>query len=399
MNVNSNALTIFEPQNVQTIAELAPQSYHDNIISHDRCLDAGNILLQRIQLEGMSDALDMEIAKFIEKAKATVRKMNGKRTPVTQLFDQIRKVYTSMENDVDPAKTDSVPAQLQAHRNAYAKKKHDEEERRRREEAARIAKENAKNRYRTAVEDDFVNQFNAHVNKSINELNEADRRVTLDNYNIIFDAVKEYICELPDSWLQKLVSGTLRPAELSPDECRAIQAGVLSNIALRFKEQFPFEVQTTRDEILDRLPSKKKELERIAKTSADEAARIKAEMEAKERADAARKEAERLEREQQEAAAKALAAQKQEMESLFDTPAQAVYQPKTSVKKKVVISSPDDIMLIVGYWWAQEGCHHSVDDLCREFKKQITFVNAAANSKDNPAFIDNLRYDDDIKAK
>lgn len=399
MTVNTNALTIFEPQNVRTIAELAPQSYNDNLLSHDRCLDAGNILLQRIQREGMSDALDMDIAKFIEKAKATVRKMNGKRTPVTQLFDQIRKVYTSMENDVDPTKADSIPAQLQAHRNAYAKKKHDEEENRRREEAARIAKENAKSRYRTAVEDDYINQFNAFVNKSINELNEMDRRVSLENYDIIYDGVKDYICELPDSWLQTLVSAALRPVELSPDECRAIQAGVLSGLALRFKEQFPFEVQSSRDEILDRLPSKKKELERIAKASADEAARIKAEMEAKERAEAARKEAERLEREQQEAAAKTLAAQKQEMDSLFATPAQAVYQPKTQVKKKAVISSSDDIMLIIGYWWAQEGCHHSVDDLCREFKKQITYVNAAANSKDNPAFITGLRYDDEVKAK
>ena len=58
-------------------------------------------LLLRVKKEGMTDALDMEIAKFIEKAKVTVKKMNDRRTPVTQLFDQIRKVYTSMENDGD----------------------------------------------------------------------------------------------------------------------------------------------------------------------------------------------------------------------------------------------------------------------------------------------------------
>ena len=137
---NSQALTIFEPKNVQQIAELAPQSYKDNSLSHFRCLEAGRQLLERAKTEGMSDALDMEIAKFIEKAKVTVKKMNGKRTPVTQLFDQIRKVYTSMENDVDPTKADSIPNQLQAYRNAFAKKKHEEEERRRRAEAARQAR-------------------------------------------------------------------------------------------------------------------------------------------------------------------------------------------------------------------------------------------------------------------
>lgn len=119
---NTQALTIFEQKNVQTLAELAPQSYRENQLSHTRCLEVGSALLLRVKKEGMTDALDIEIAKFIEKAKLTVKKMNGKRTPVTQLFDQIRKVYTSMENDVDPTKADSIPNQLQAHRNAYAKK-------------------------------------------------------------------------------------------------------------------------------------------------------------------------------------------------------------------------------------------------------------------------------------
>ena len=277
---NTQALTIFEQKNVQTLAELAPQSYRENQLSHTRCLEVGSALLLRVKKEGMTDALDIEIAKFIEKAKLTVKKMNGKRTPVTQLFDQIRKVYTSMENDVDPTKADSIPNQLQAHRNAYAKKKHEEEERRRREDAARQAKENAKIRYRADVNDDYVSQFNALVNKCINELTDMDKQISLDNYEIVYDGIKNFSCELPATWCQTVISGAHRPAELTPDECRAIQANVMSGLVNRFKEQFPFEVQSIRDDILDRMPSKKKELERIAKSSAEEAARIKAEMEA-----------------------------------------------------------------------------------------------------------------------
>lgn len=398
---NAQALTIFEPRNVQTLAELAPQSYRDNQLSHTRCLEVGSVLLLKIRKEGMSDALDMEIAKFIEKAKITVKKMNGKRTPVTQLFDQIRKVYTSMENDVDPAKAESIPNQLQAYRNAYAKKKHEEEERRRREEAMRQAKENAKKRYRSEVEDDYVKQFNALVNKSINELTDMDKLLTLDNYEIIYDGVKEYICELPETWCQTVISGAYRPAELTPEECRAIQANVMAGLVNRFKEQFPFEVQSTRDDILDRMPSKKKELERIAKASAEEAAKIKAQMEAKEREEAARKEAERREREKQETAAAQLAAEKQEMDGLFGAPVAApvVYQPKTQVKKKVVIETAEGIMKVVAFWWSQVGCTLTMEELSKEFKKQITYANTAANSKDAPMFISDVRYVDDVKAK
>lgn len=398
---DNTALTIFEPQNVQILAELGPQSYKDNQLSHFRCIEAGKALLERVKREGMSDSLDMDIAKFIEKAKITLKKMNGKRSPVTQLFDQIRKAYTTMENEVDPAKAASVPGQLQAARNAYAAKKHEEEERRHREEAARMAREQAKTRYRADVEDDYVRQFNALVNKAINELTDMDKQINLDNYDIVYDGIKNFNCELPADWCQKVVSGAHRPAELTPDECRAIQANVIAGLVNRFTEQFPFEVQSTRDDILDRMPSKKRELERIAKASAEDAARIKAEMEAKERAEAQRKEAERLEREKQEAAAAQLAAQKQEMDGLFGAPVSAptTYQPKTQVKKKVVIASNDDIMRIVAFWWSQVGCTLTLDELKKEFKKQITYANTAANSKDNAQYISDVHYEDEVKAK
>ncbi|MCI7615135.1 MAG: hypothetical protein MSS61_07280 [Bacteroidales bacterium] len=401
MSDNTQALTIFEPHNVQTLAELAPKSYRENQLSHTRCLEVGNQLIARVKQEGMSDALDMEIAKFIERAKITVKKMNGKRTPVTQLFDQIRKVYTTMENDVDPSKANSIPNQLQAHRNAFAKKKHEEEERRRREEAARQAKENAKVRYRAEVEEDYVKQFNALVNKSINELTDMDKLLTLDNYEIIYDGVKEFICELPETWCHTVISGAYRPSELTTEECRAIQANVMAGLVNRFKEQFPFEVQSSRDDILDRLPSKKKELERIAKSSAEEAAKIKAQMEEKEREEAARKEAERKEREKQEATAAQLAAKKHEMDGLFgvQVSAPSSYQPKTKVKKKVVVETADDIMKVVAFWWSQVGYYMTMEDLCKEFKKQITYANTAANSKDAPILISDVLYVDDVKAK
>jgi hypothetical protein len=396
---NKQAMTIFEPHNVRTLAELAPQSYRDNLLSHTRCLEAGNQLLARVKQEGMTDALDMEIAKYIDKAKITVRKMNGKRSPVTQLFDQIRKVYTSMENDVDPSKAGSVPGQLQAFRNAFAKKKHEEEERRRREETARQSKENAKVRYRAEVAEDYNRQFNALINKSVNDLNDLDRQLAVDNYKTVSEALKEYSCELPESWAETIISSAQRPVELSPEECRAIQAGVMSGMLERFREQYRFEVQSTRDDILDRLPSKRRELERMAKASAEEAARIKAEMEAKERAEAARKEAERREREQREATAAQLAAQKKEMDGLFGMAETAQYRPKATVKKKVVVETAEDIMKVVAFWWSQEGCTKSVEELCKEFKKQITYANNAANSKDNPRFISDCRYEDDVKAK
>lgn len=399
--VTTAEVAIFQPQNMQTMGQVAIESYKSNNSSHDKAIARGEALLARVKKEGMSDELDKELAEYIRLVGVTIKKMNGRRSPVTKMFDMVRKAYTTFENGIDPSKTGTIPYQVQQHRNAYAKKKHEEEERRRREEEARLAKENAKTRYRADVEDDYIRQFNALVNKSINELSDMDKQTSLDNYEIVFDGIKNFNCELPANWCQTVVSGAHRPAELSPEECRAIQANVIAGLAKRFTEQYPFEVQSTRDDILDRMPSKKKELERIAKASAEEAARIKSEMEAKEREEAARKEAERLEREKQEAAAAQLAAQKQEMDGLFGMPVAtpATYQPKTQVKKKVVIATADDIMKVTAFWWSQVGCTMSVEELSKEFKKQINFANAAANSKDNPMFISNVRYEDEVKAK
>lgn len=397
----TEAVAIFQPQNMQSLAQLAPQSHIQNTNSHDACLARGQELLDRIKAEGMTDAIDKDLEEYIRLVKLTIKKMNNRRSPVTQMFDMVRKAYTVLENEVDPTKAGTIPFQVQQHRNDYAKKKHEEEERRRREEAARLAKENAKTRYRTEVEEDYINQFNILVNKSINRLTDMDKQLSLDNYEIIYDGVKNFSGELPASWCLNVISGAHRPAELTPDECRSIQAGVMAGLVERFKEQFPFEVQSTRDDILDRMPSKKKELERIAKASADEAAKMKAAMEEKEREEAARKEAERLEREKQEAAAAQLAAQKQEMDGLFGTPTAtpATYQPKTQVKKKIVISSSEDVMKIVAFWWSQVGCALSVEELQKEFKKQITYANTAANSKDNAMFISDVLYEDEVKAK
>lgn len=54
-------ITIFENNNVATITQLAPQAYNENKLSHDRCLQFGNALLERAKTEGMSDALDKRL--------------------------------------------------------------------------------------------------------------------------------------------------------------------------------------------------------------------------------------------------------------------------------------------------------------------------------------------------
>ena len=399
----ANELTIFEPQSVGTIAQVAPQAFQENTISHDRCLEFGKQLLERVNNEGMSDSLDQEIANFIERAKKTLKKMNGKRSAVTQIFDAIRSAYTGLENEVDPAKKGTIPAQLQEVRNRYAAKKREEYEaelRKRLQEHARLM---AISKYATDVEDDYSRQYNALVTDTINRLMELDKSLTLDNYAPLADTVKNTSDALPQEWFNALRPQVLLPSALNPDEARSIAAEVKQKLQQRFTEQYSFEVAATRDDIMDRLPSKRKELERIAKANAEEAERIRRAMEERERKEAEQREKERAEREAKEKATAELAAQKQEMDSLFGAAQleEVGYKPKTQVKKRINVLSPEGFMHVIGLWWSQLGCTLTISELEKMFSKQLTFCNKLANDKANPMFIQSeyIEYIDDVKAK
>ena len=395
----SQELVIVKQENIQTIVSSAPQSYQDNKISREKCIEAGQAILAAIQAQGMTDELDQQAAQFIEKARKTVKKMNERRSPVTKLFDDIRKEFTAMENAIDPLKADTIPYQLQQLRNQFAAKKRAEEEERRRREYERQQAEQARARMKQDIEEDFKAQFQQLVNKVCNDLSAIDSAVTLANYEASFKQIKEFSSALPADFLYNLHTYIRIPAGVSVEELRKVEIETKERLGKQFSEQYDFEVDSTKQYIIDRLPSKKANLERMAQANEEEAARIKAEMEARQRKEAEEQEAERRRKEEEEKQKAEMARQQSEMDSLFATQASLQeYQPKTKVTKKIEILNPEGIMPILSMWWSKEGCHLTVEELSKMFKKQITFCEKLAKEG---TFIEDesVCYIDDVKAK
>lgn len=391
---------IIKQENIQTIMSAAPQSYQDNNLSREKCIEAGKIILDAIQTQGMTDELDQEAAIFIEKARKTVKKMNERRSPVTKLFDDIRKEFTVMENAIDPTKADTIPFKLQQFRNQFAAKKRAEEEERRRKEYERQQVEQARSRIKQDIEDDFKQQFQSLVNRDCNALSAIDSAVTLDNYEVSFAQVKDYSTELPADFLYNLHTLIRIPAGVSVEELRKVEIETKERLAKQFTEQYEFEIDSTKQYIIDRLPSKKTNLERMAQASAEEVARIKAEMEERQRKEAEEQEAERSRKEEEEKQKAEMARQQAEMESLFGQQAvmSSGYQPKVKVAQKINLLNPEGIMPILSMWWSKEGCHLSVEELTKMFKKQITFCEKLA--KEGTYISDeSVEYVEDVKAK
>lgn len=398
-NMDNQQVAIIKPENMQAIVQAAPQSYADNRASHDRCLAAGQAILAAIQAQGMDDGLDHEAAAFLDKARRTVKAMNERRSAVTKLFDEVRSAFTSLENDIDPAKPGTVPHQLQQLRNQHAARKHAEAEARRREaEARRLAEEDLR-KFRQDVEDDFKQQHQELVNAAINALTEKDNAVTLENYDSTLAELKNFGRELPENWASGLKSRVRIPVGVATNEVKAVEQEVRERLSGQLREQYAFEVGSTLDYILDHLPSKKANFERIAQANAEEAARIKAEMEARQQAEAARMEQERREREAAEKQKAETERQAAEMASLFDAQAAASTSSKARVTKRINLLNPEGIMPVISLWWSKEGRNLSVDELAKMFKKQIAFCEKLANKEGLLIESENVEYVDEVKAK
>ena len=396
----SQELAIVKQENIQTIVSAAPQSYQDNKLSREKCIQAGQAILDAIKAQGMTDELDQQAAQFIEKARKTVKKMNERRSPVTKLFDDIRKEFTALENAIDPIKSDTIPYQLQQFRNQFAAKKRAEEEERRRREYERQQAEAARTKMKQDIEEDFKQQFQSLVNRDCNALSTIDSAVSLDNYDASFKQVKEFSTELPADFLYNLHTLIRIPAGITVDELRKVEIEIKERLGKQFKEQYEFEVDSTKQYIIDRLPSKKANLERMAQASAEEAARIKAEMEAHQRKEAEEQEAERRRKEEEEKQKAEMTRQQSEMESLFGQQAvvSSGYQPKVKVAQKINLLNPEGIMAVLSMWWLNEGRTLSVEELSKMFKKQITFCEKLA--KEGTFIADeSVEYVEDVKAK
>ena len=383
--------------NIKKIAAMAPAALEENRTSHSNCITFGKKLLKEVQL-GMTDDLDQRIAAYMERVRKTVKKMNEKRSPVTKLFDMLRENYTMLENEVDPSKAGTIPYRLQQERNNYATKKREEAERERQRKEMLVKVEQAKERYVADIVADMQQGVSYELNNNLDMMDKIFRGVTLETYAEAEKKISEYPCALHSIMVRAIPSPLL-----DKDVAEAIKQDTYNRHAPELLANYEQEMKLSRQRHLDMLPSKKAELEKAAQASAEEAAKIRAEMERREEEERQRKQAELAKQEEERRKQAEMAAKNAEMGSLFASAqvAAPTYQPKASVKKKLVPMNAEAFVEIFTFWWMEEGCTLSVEELSKTFKKQLTFCEKLANAKTSPKFIksEHLYYEDEVKAK
>ena len=398
--MNTTALAIIRPENIATIVKAAPESYNENRQSHDRCIKACKELFDNIQKQGMTDQLDQQAALFIDRSRRTLKAMNTRRSAVTMLFDEVRSAYTTIENDIDPTRPGTIPYLLQQQRDQYAARKREEELRRQREEAERQRREAARTKYLTDVEDDLKRKYDDFAKGSLDALSAIDKGITLDNIDDAVMCIKAVSTDLPDTFTSTLRTTIPLPYGIAATDAATMEQQVLHELLPKLKQQYKFDIESNRNYILDRIPSKRREFEAIDKASAAEKERLEAEKAEREKAEAARRAEEEQRKQEEEQRLAEQRKQQQQMQSLFASQATVQgYAPKTKVTKKINLLNPEGILPIISMWFANEGCKMTVEELAKKFKFAVTYCEKLANKEGTTIKDESIEYIDEVKAK
>ncbi|MBR8720172.1 hypothetical protein IX307_001404 [Bacteroides pyogenes] len=381
-----------------------PEIVGRNSDSVKNCNMAGQAILDTIEGEGMSEELDQKAALYLKKVGVTVKNMNDRRAPLTQIFDKIRSFFTSQEKAIDPKDPNTVPGQITAKRNEYAQWKYEQEQKRRQEAERRAALDREKSSYRQSIEDMLLEYFNNYLKAKVDEIQGIFSRLTLQNYDREVIGITVFQTDYPKAHFDKF-SGECATYYISSDEKREVRQAALQGKYELFASQMKTELSRIRQDIIDRLPSKKKELmemEVLRQRDAEAAAKAEAERKQREAAEAAKRMEELRRQEEAAKQANAMKAQQDAMGSLFDATAATVAAPPTNarVKEKIVVLHQQGFLEIFQMWWINEGQTLSIEELGKVFKKMITYCEKQANSKDQSHINSQyIRYEADVKAK
>ena len=398
--------SLIKVEEFNQIMQSAPATLQRNQASVSACNQAGQALLDTIEAEKgiSSDELDAKVSEYLAKTKITVENMNKRRKPLTQLLATVSKSFTSLESAIDIKSATTIPYKLQQARNRYAAKKLAEQKRREEEARRKQMLENEKAQYRSDITVMLDMAYAAYVEKHINALNNMFNRATLATYNNVCRQISETSTNFSWSAFVENVSDNKQTFYMDAETRKAIKGEIAIQKKKDFTERYRFEIEGTKQDLIDKLPSLRKQLEEqeeLRRTNAAEAARLEEESKQRE-AEARKKQEEERKRREEEAKAKAAAEKSAaEVQAAFDFSAASMSPTptKAKVKKKIQITNPQGFMQVYQMWFMREGINMSMEDLEKIHKKMITFCEKIANKDEEQIQSAFVKYVDDVTAK
>ena len=379
------ATELIKIDEVKNILSSFPDIIGRNTNSVKKCNEAGQTLLDTIEGEGMNETIDQAASDYLRKVNNTLKNMDERRTPITQIFDRI-------------------PGKLVAKRNEYAKFKYEEEQKRKKEAEQRARIETEKANYQQTIENSLLSYFNQYLSSKVSELQGIFSNLTHENFDREVIGITVFQTDYPKSHFDKF-SADSATYYISQETKKEIRRNILEGKYEQYAQQYKAKLLNVKQDLTDRIPSKRKELaelELLRLANAEAAAKAEEVRKQREAAETAKQMEEIKKAEEAAKQEAAMKAQQSSIGSLFAGAAASVAPPpiNANVKEKIVVLHQQGYLEIFQMWWLNEGQSLPVEELEKIFKKMITYCEKQANSKDQKHIESQfISYEADVKAK
>jgi len=306
----------------------APQVLKTNRDRTENVKRIGNVILNNWKIaKAMEDGpekmalladIDNKSATYIEKAKINLKTSKEDRAAATQIMDEIKKYFTSCENEIDITKEGTPVNLIQKERNAYVTMMKKIQEERERQVKLETAKKTEAIDIVAEMSKIIVSATNQIITNAKTKLIDFVNNTTLETYDERLLKLTNHVVAPPSGQkLGELIGYPKLPIIINHhniDEVLIIQTQTLrdydfTNFSATYKE----ELLAFKNSKLDEFPSKKAELEEAKeREEAAERERLE-EVERQKIAEAKRQEALKAAQDEQQ---KAAMVQQQERERL-----------------------------------------------------------------------------------
>lgn len=393
---------IITTNQIELIAQDGAMVLENNKERTDKALTVGNNILSAIKAAGgLNPELDQRANKYLVNCRTAKKEMEEARKPLTQFFDQIKKEFTGLENNLDISKQGSIPFIIQSHRNDYVRKLKEEEDRKRKEAELKLNKEKEAIEIRATIETQFSGYIRDHITSRKQLLQQFFNSITLDNFQSKVGDLKSSVVYHKAHLLD--FNPSVQSIYLNVEDVRFI----LNEFSLEKQENFDLlaatiegEITAFQNELIEKLPSLKNELNRLKKANDEERSRLEAERKKREEEEHSRLEAEADEQKKKQEEEIQLQKEAEKADAivnnmeLFDAKS-----PETRSGFQITILHQAGAVEIFNFWFQREGANCTIDEIERKSISQMkTFCERVAHKDEE--FIDSkyLKYEPVYKA-
>lgn len=398
----TTAISNINVEEISTTMENAGLILVANETLADKAVTAGQALLDTVEAEGMNDELDSALNAWQLKSKDAVKLLNGRRSPITQMMTKLAGLFTAQENKLDPKKVDTVAAKVQTSRDQWAKFKADAQRKKEQEilKQQNVAKERIS--IKADIQSHIRSIFNTKLSAFKTDIQNKYNQLTLDN----FEEIKAYIAQRPvvypvDAF--RKIAPPVFGAYLDVAEVEKMiydeREDLYDELAAVFQENIEVEKSNT----LELIPSRILELKEIARSGAEEKARLEKIAADRAKADELRLKKEREDQELKDKANVAATVQMETASTLFNSTAQLAEVKesvgKSKVAEKISVLSTDGWGAIFIMYFEKEGKGLSVEDFGKKTLNQMkSFAEKHANKTGERIDSPFVEYVEEVKA-